>query len=256
MNNYILQTKNASKIFGMFRAVDNVDFQIQENDAVGIIGPNGAGKTTFINILTGNYIPDEGEIFFNGNNITDMKIEKRVEEGIIRTYQLVHVFENLSVYDNLALSYYRKIKNSSFPKDMFFTDFFRNKKIGKKIIETLEVFSMTDSRDQIVSNLSLGNQKKLEIAMAWITDPQIFILDEPFAGISDHEIDSIVEILKKLKGLKTLIIVEHKLSKLTEIVDTLCVMNEGQMIASGPCEETLNSPEVRKSYWKIDDDGE
>ena len=254
MDNYILQTKNASKIFGMFRAVDKVDFQIRENHAVGIIGPNGAGKTTFINILTGNYIPDEGEIFFNGKNITEMRIEKRVAEGIIRTYQLVHVFENLTVYDNLALSYYRKIKNSSFPSDMFFTDFSRNSQISMKIVEALELFSMLESKDQVVSNLSLGNQKKLEIAMAWVTDPQIFILDEPFAGISDHEIDSIVQILQKLKGLKTLIIVEHKLSKLTEIVDSLCVMNEGQMIASGPCEETLNSPEVRRSYWKIDDD--
>ena len=253
MSEYILRTENVSKVFDLFRAVDKVSFQIKENDAVGIIGPNGAGKTTFINILTGNYIPEEGDIYFRDSCITNMKMENRVAAGIIRTYQLVHVFDNLSVYDNLALALYRKVKNTSFPADMFFTKFKSKININDQINKALNVFSLDTQKEQIVSNLSLGSQKKLEIAMAWITDPEIFILDEPFAGISDHEIDSILDILKKLKGEKTIIIVEHKLSKLTEVVDTLCVMNEGQMIASGPCEETLNSPEVRKSYWKIDE---
>lgn len=252
MEDYIFQTQNVSKVFGVFRAVDKVNFSIRENDAVGIIGPNGAGKTTFINILTGHYIPDEGKVLFRKKDITSLRIEKRVEGGILRTFQLVHVFDSLSVSDNLSLSFYRKKEKSSFPFNMYMMNFKKEKIIVNKVDEALSVFNLEKLKNDIVGNLSLGNQKKLEIAMAWIADPFIFILDEPFAGISDHEIDEIIEILKKMLHKKTIIIVEHKLSKLTKIVDTLCVMNDGKIIASGACEETLNNPEVRRSYWKIE----
>ena len=253
MSSSLIETRGVSKRFGPFTAVDKVDFSIVENDAVGIIGPNGAGKTTFINILTGNFIPEEGRVFYKGADITEMKIEKRIEKGILRTFQLVHIFDNISVYDNLSLSYYRKEEEKSLPLNMYLVNFRKRRNIQAKVDEALEVFDLISKRESIVGNLSLGDQKKLEIAMAWIADPALFILDEPFAGISDHEIDEILVILKKLHHKKTIIIVEHKLSKLTEIVDTLCVMNDGQVIASGPCEETLNDPEVRRSYWKIED---
>jgi len=253
MSEVLFETKSVSKIFGLFKAVHDVDFSVMENDAVGIIGPNGAGKTTFINILTGEYVPEEGSVYFQGEDITMMKSEKRVALGIVRTFQLVHVFDNISVFENLALSIYRKIENSSMPLSLYRTNFKKSSCISEKVEEALDVFSLKKDSSQIVGNLSLGSQKKLEIAMAWISDPHVLILDEPFAGISDHEIDEIIKILKKLVHKKTIIIVEHKLSKLTEIVDTLCVMHEGKMIASGPCEETLNDPIVRKSYWKIEE---
>jgi branched-chain amino acid transport system ATP-binding protein len=136
---------------------------------------------------------------------------------------------------------------------MYLVNFRTKAKLRKKIDDAVKVFDLEKYQNDIVGNLSLGNQKKLEIAMAWIADPEIFILDEPFAGISDHEIDEIVVILKDLLHKKTIIIVEHKLSKLTEIVDTLFVMHDGEVIASGPCEETLNNPIVRRSYWKIEE---
>ncbi|HAK47538.1 MAG TPA: ABC transporter ATP-binding protein [Spirochaeta sp.] len=253
MSTSLIETQGVSKIFGAFTAVDKVDFGIAENDAVGIIGPNGAGKTTFINILTGNLIPEEGKVLYRGEDITTIKIEKRIAMGILRTFQLVHIFDNITVYENLALSFYRKDENRTVPFNMYLVNFLKRKKIREKVEEALSVFELEKKKDDIVGNLSLGNQKMLEIAMAWIADPDILILDEPFAGISDHEIDDILIILKKLHHKKTIIIVEHKLSKLTELVDTLCVMHEGKVIASGPCEETLNDPEVRKSYWKIEE---
>lgn len=253
MGEALLKTEGVSKIFGLFRAVDKVDFCVAENDAVGIIGPNGAGKTTFINILTGSFIPEEGRVIFAGEDITSLKVEKRVAKGIVRTFQLVHVFDNLTVFDNIALSLYRNNENKSLPLNLYTTVFGNKKMIREKVDEALEVFDLVKQKNYMVKNLSLGSQKRLEIAMAWITDPKVFILDEPFAGVSDHEIDEIVAILKKQIHKKTIIIVEHKLSKLTEIVDTLCVMHDGQLIASGPCDETLNNPVVRKSYWKIEE---
>ena len=253
MSDVLIETKGVSKIFGLFKAVHDVDFSVSENDAVGIIGPNGAGKTTFINILTGEYIPEEGTVLFRGEDITNLKSEKRVAKGIIRTFQLVHVFDNITVFENLALSVYRKKEGKAFPLNLYTTIFSKNREIAEAAEKALEVFDLKKDRNQLVRNLSLGSQKRLEIAMVWAADPEVFILDEPFAGISDHEIDDIIAILKKLVHKKTIIIVEHKLSKLTEIVDTLCVMHEGKMIASGPCEETLNNPIVRKSYWKIEE---
>ena len=253
MSDVLIETKGVSKIFGLFKAVHDVDFTVRENDAVGIIGPNGAGKTTFINILTGEYVPEEGTVLFRGEDITNLKSEKRVAKGIIRTFQLVHIFDSITVFENLALSVYRKRESKAFPLNMYTTVFSKNREITEAAEKALEVFDLEKDRNQLVRNLSLGSQKRLEIAMAWAADPEVFILDEPFAGISDHEIDDIIGILKKLVHKKTIIIVEHKLSKLTEIVDTLCVMHEGKMIASGPCEETLNNPIVRKSYWKIEE---
>ncbi len=253
MSDVLIETKGVSKIFGLFRAVHDVDFSVREYDAVGIIGPNGAGKTTFINILTGEYVPEEGTVLFRGEDITNLKSEKRVAKGIIRTFQLVHVFDSITVFENLALSVYRKKEGKAFPSNLYTTVFSKNRAITDAAEKALEVFDLKKDRNQLVGNLSLGSQKRLEIAMVWAADPEVFILDEPFAGISDHEIDDIIAILKKLVHKKTIIIVEHKLSKLTEIVDTLCVMHEGKMIASGPCEETLNNPIVRKSYWKIEE---
>ena len=253
MSDVLFETKGVSKIFGLFKAVHDVDFSVTEYDAVGIIGPNGAGKTTFINILTGEYVPEEGTVLFRGEDITNLKSEKRVAKGILRTFQLVHVFDSITVFENLALSVYRKKEGKAFPLNLYTTVFSKNREITDAAEKALEVFDLEKDRNQLVRNLSLGSQKRLEIAMVWAADPEVFILDEPFAGISDHEIDDIVAILKKLVHKKTIIIVEHKLSKLTEIVDTLCVMHEGKMIASGPCEETLNNPIVRKSYWKIEE---
>jgi len=136
---------------------------------------------------------------------------------------------------------------------MFVIDFKTNRDIRTKVEEILEEFGMTAMRNTSVGSLALGSKKKLEIAMAWIADPDIFLLDEPFAGIGDHEIDEIILVIEKIRHKKTSIIVEHKLSKLSQIVDKLAVMAEGSIIGFGQCEDTLNSAEVRKSYWKLND---
>lgn len=253
MENF-LSTKDVVKKFGAFHAVDGVSLDVAEKETVGIIGPNGAGKTTFLNILTGRYIPESGAVLFGERDITKQKPEQRVDSGLIRTFQLVHVFDNLTVYENIALSYYRKREKSTMPLNLYRTNLFKDKEILTNVEATLQTFDLHRLSEALVSSLSLGSKKKLEIAMAWIADPEILLLDEPFAGIGDQEIDEILVILKRIKNKKTLIIVEHKISKLNELVDKLAVMHDGKIIASGPFEETVNDPEVRKSYWKITDE--
>ena len=239
--------------FGDFCAVDSFTFSMRKNEAVGLIGPNGAGKTTFVNLLTGEYPPVSGSIKLFGRDVTHISTKKRVEIGVLRSFQLVQVFDNLTVQQNIALAYYRKKEGSRSLTTGFFHHL-SDKRYKEKVDEIRELFGFDKMEDIQVSTLSLGNKKKLEIAMIWITDPELMILDEPFAGLSDQEIDVFLEVLKGCVHKKTLFIVEHKLSKLINIVDKLAVMHEGRLIAYGPCEETLNDPEVRRSYWKITGD--
>jgi len=249
-NSEILMTKGVTKSFGDFRAVNNVDFEMQAKEAVGIIGPNGAGKTTLLNIITGYYMPDKGAVFSEGYDITNLSPAKRVALKIARTFQLVHVFDNLSVFNNVALAFYRKKEGKALPLSIFSSSF-KQSLIDQKVHENLEMFELDHLIDETVGNLPLGSKKRLELAMAFAAEPKVLLLDEPFAGLSDQEIDEIVSVLKQHAHDRTILIVEHKVSKLTEFVDRLAVMNEGEIISYGDCEATLNDPDVRKCYWKV-----
>ncbi|HBB18030.1 MAG TPA: ABC transporter ATP-binding protein [Syntrophus sp. (in: bacteria)] len=251
MNNHaVITTKGVTKRFGDFTAVNQVDFELKEKETLGIIGPNGAGKTTFINLISGFYLPDEGQVLFNGVDITRLSSAQRVALGISRTFQLVHVFDNLNVYENLGLSYYRKRENKPFTFRMFTSRLWQSD-IRRKVEEYLKMMDIAHLKDEIVGNLPLGSKKRLEIAMAFVSEPQVIVLDEPFSGLGDQEIDEVVGVLKKFSHDKTLLLIEHKVSKLEDFVDRLAVMHEGEIICCGPCESTLNDPEVRRCYWKL-----
>ena len=246
----MIKTEGITKNFGDFVAVDHIDFTIQKDETVGIIGPNGAGKTTFLNMITGYYLPDHGVIWYEGKDITRFSPEKRVSVGIVRTFQLVRVFDNLKVYDNLALSYYRKKQGKPLPLSIFFSNF-DHPHIHHSVNESLEMFELGHITQEMVGNLSLGNKRRLEIAMAFIADPKVVALDEPFSGLGDLEIAEILGVFQKYSHNKTILIVEHKVSKLIGFVNRLAVMHEGKIVATGPPEKTLEDPEVRRVYWKL-----
>ncbi len=246
----VIQTEGVTKRFGDFVAVDRVDFAIRKNETIGIIGPNGAGKTTLLNLLTGLYEPDEGAVLYEGREITRDSPEKRVAAGIVRTFQLVRVFDNLSVYENMALAYYRKKRGVSVSFHMFVSTLGQGE-IRQKVYEHLEMFELSHLGREVVGSLSLGSKRRLEIAMAFVANPIVLALDEPFAGLSDLEIGEVIRVFRKYSHHKTILIVEHKISKLVDIVDRLAVMHEGRIVASGPPRETLEDPEVRRVYWKL-----
>ena len=250
-NQPVMATQKVTKKFGDFIAVNKVDFELENRETLGIIGPNGAGKTTFINLLSGFYPPEEGRVFYHGKDITDLSPAKRVKLGITRTFQLVHVFDNLSVYENLGLSFYRKKTDSPFTLGMF-TSSLRQNEVRQRVEESLGMFELDHLRDETVASLPLGSKKRLEIAMAFVSDPEIVIFDEPFAGLGDQEIDEVIGVLNKYVHDKTILVIEHKVSKLEEFVDRLAVMHEGEIIACGECQATLNDPEVRQCYWKLE----
>jgi len=246
----ILQAENITKRFGGMVAVNNVSFGLEKNEIAALIGANGAGKTTFFNILTGNYIPEEGTIYYEGQDITKLSPEKRVDLGIMRTFQLASTFDNLKVIDNLRLAFFRATQKATL-RNTFFSQMDRI--VSEKIDECLETFHLTKMADRMTANISLGEKRVLEIAMSMITDPEVLLLDEPFAGLSEVEIDECLNVLRQQVHKKTILIVEHKISKIEDLVEKVGVMVEGVMIASGETKEVLNCERVRKEYWKTEE---
>jgi branched-chain amino acid transport system ATP-binding protein len=246
----IIKTENVTKRFGELIAVDRVNYLLRENEVAGIIGSNGAGKTTFFNLITGYYPPDEGTILYKGEDVTHVSPEKRVALGMMRTFQLTSTFDNLTVIDNLVLSFYRAYKKPSLLSLLLTTC--KRYRTEEKISESLETFELKDVSRRQVKHLSLGEKRRLEIAMAILADPKVLLLDEPLAGLGESEIKGVLGVLGKHVGKQTILIVEHKISQVENFLERLTVMHEGKIIADGGCEECLRHPEVRRSYWQID----
>jgi branched-chain amino acid transport system ATP-binding protein len=246
----IIRTDKVTKRFGGLLAVNEVSYLLRENEVAGIIGSNGAGKTTFFNLLTGYYRADAGTIQYRGEDITAMTPQQRVARGLMRTFQLTSTFDNLSVVDNLVLAYFRAHQKATLLQLLLNTR--KSQRHQPRIVQTLETFDLQHLRDREVKNLSLGEKRRLEIAMAILAEPKVLLLDEPLAGLAESEIQSILNVLRRHVGHQTILIVEHKLSHVQEFLQRLTVMHEGRVIADGTAEEALRHPEVRRSYWQIE----
>jgi branched-chain amino acid transport system ATP-binding protein len=247
----VLQAENVSKQFGDFVAVETVNYKLIDGETAGIIGPNGAGKTTFFNLLTGFFPPTDGKIFFNDVDITNTQVEERVSSGLVRTFQLVSVFDSLSVIENLAIAVTRfseVFKN----KFRFFFNKVNNHIIIQRANDILKEIGLENKAYNLTSNLSYGDKRKLEIAMSLALNPKVLLLDEPFAGLSDIEIKEVLKLLHKIKEKITLIIIEHKISHILDLVTRLSVMHEGRIIAEGVPQDVLCDETVRRVYWGSD----
>lgn len=244
----IIETKHVTKRFGGLTAVDGVTYEVREGQSVGIIGPNGAGKTTFFNILTGMYAPEEGSVLFLGKNITRSSSFERTRMGIVRTFQLVSVFGSLKVIDNLVLSNVRFAKQHGSMARFFLADA-HQRKLMDLCMNSLAMMGIGDKAHLMTSELSYGDKRKLEIAMALSLKPKILLLDEPFAGLSDAEIVEVLGLINRVKSGFTLVIIEHKISRIVDLVEKLSVMHEGRLIAEGAPSQVLSDPTVREVYW-------
>ena len=246
----IIRAEGVTKRFGGLLAVNQVNYLLLENEIAGIIGSNGAGKTTLFNLLTGYYLPDAGVIRYQGEDITRMKPEQRVARGMMRTFQLTATFDNLSVIDNLVLAFFRAHRKSSLLQLLLNTC--KAYRQEEKLVDCLEIFDLQDARHREVRHLSLGEKRRLEIAMAILAEPKVLLRDEPLAGLAHSEIQGVLDVLRKHAGRQTILIVEHKISHVRDFVERLTVMHEGRVIADGGYEESLRHPEVRRSYWQIE----
>jgi branched-chain amino acid transport system ATP-binding protein len=244
----ILAAEGLSKHFGGLIAVNKVKFAIKEGEAAGIIGPNGSGKTTLFNLLSGFFPPTEGRIFFFGEDITHIPPYQRVTKGMVRTFQLVSVFNSMSVWENLVLSGIRFKEKHTSARRFFFSST-KNKEIQENCLEALRLVGLENHALTTTSELSYGSKRLLEIGIALSLNPKLLLLDEPLSGLGDFEISEVLDLLKRIKKNLTLVIIEHKLSKIVNLVERLCVMNEGNIICEGNPDHVLCDPSVRECYW-------
>ncbi len=248
MNSPLITTQKLTKRFNGLTAVNQVDLTVHEGQTSGIIGPNGSGKTTLFNLLTGYFPSSEGAIAFQGRDITRTPAHERVKLGVGRTFQLVSVFTSLTVWENLVLAGIRFKEQEMAPPRFFFRSAQRAQ-ILEDCAQALEWVDLSDKAAANVVELSYGDKRMLEIAIVLSLNPRLLLLDEPLAGLSDHEITRVVKMIQRIKAHCTVVIIEHKISKIVDLVERLSVMNEGRLICEGAPVDVLSNPAVRECYW-------
>jgi branched-chain amino acid transport system ATP-binding protein len=244
----ILETRGATARFGDFTAVDGASYQLQPGETAGIIGPNGAGKSTFFNLMTGLVLPSAGSIHLEGAEVTRVPPHLRVKRGLVRTFQLVSVFDALPVQDNLVLAVIHANPEMASGPGFLLGGAHRGG-LEEAALAALERVGLGGKAKWLTAELSYGDKRKLEIGMALALQPRVLLLDEPFAGLSDHEIGEVMRLVKGLQGRLAMVIIEHKISHLLDMVSRLSVMHEGRIIAEGKPGEVLEDPTVRRVYW-------
>jgi branched-chain amino acid transport system ATP-binding protein len=247
----LLNIKGIWKSFGGLMALRHINFDVKEGDIKALIGPNGAGKTTLLNIISGIYQPDKGEVFFLGKNISNLPSTKIARKGISRTFQHVELFGNMTVLENIMVGRYVKTKAGFFSSGLKMPYVMKEEKeIQRKSEEILEYINLRQRKDELASNLPIGEQRILEIGRALATEPRLLLLDEPAAGLNIRETRNLGEIIKKIREeLKiTIVLVEHDMDLVMRISDWITVLNFGEIIAEGTPLEVQKNPEVIVAY--------
>jgi branched-chain amino acid transport system ATP-binding protein len=236
----LLEVKNLTKRFGGLIAVNNVSFNVDEGEILGIIGPNGAGKTTLFNLITGYIKPDFGKVIFKGEEITGQPPNKIANKGLVRTFQIVRPFRHLPTIANVlvAINSPRGRKRIEWVKTP-----------ERKAMEMLEDVGLSDLMLEPAENLSHGDLKRLEMARAMALEPELLFLDEPFGGLNPVETEYMIKTIQRLHlDGHTMVIVEHKLHALMKLVKRVIVMHFGEIIAEGTPEEIAKDKKVIEVY--------
>jgi branched-chain amino acid transport system ATP-binding protein len=240
----ILEVKNLKKWFGGISAVHNVTFGLKQFEISSIIGPNGAGKTTLFNIITGKLLPEEGEIRFNGENITRLEPFKVCQKKLGRSFQITNIFPKLSVYENIQVAIFsaRGISKNFFHR--------ADRMVKKETMEVLESLGFAEKKETLGGLLAHGDQKLLDIGISLASHPELILLDEPTAGMSPQETTKTTELIKKLakeRGM-TVLLIEHDMNVVFSISEIIRVMHQGELIAEGKPEDIKSNNKVQQIY--------
>ena len=240
----LLEVRGLLKAFGALRATDHVDLDVREGETHAIIGPNGAGKTTLISQLAGNLRPDAGRIRFAGEDITALAAHRRSHKGLARSFQITSIYPEFSVLDNVALAVQAHAGHSF----RFWRAAREERELREPARAFLEEVGLGARAGAVAANMSHGEHRQLEIAMALASRPRLLLLDEPVAGMGAEETQRMIRFLDTLKGRKTMILVEHDMDAVFTLADRISVLVYGRIIATGTPEETRANPEVRGAY--------
>jgi branched-chain amino acid transport system ATP-binding protein len=232
----LIEVKGVSKHFGGLAALSDISFVLEKGEILGLIGPNGAGKTTLFNVINGFYGPTRGDVFFKGKKVSNLKPHVLCKLGLARTFQVVKPLQRMTTLDNVVASAFIRAKNKAEARE--------------KALEALRFTSLYDDKDVISKGLPLGKRKRLEIARALATEPEIILLDESFAGLNPTEINEQIEIVNKIRSDKgiTILIIEHHMKVIMSISDRIVVLSYGQKIAEGTPLEIGHNAVVIEAY--------
>jgi branched-chain amino acid transport system ATP-binding protein len=245
-----LVAKNLLKTFNGVTAVYNLSFTVNKNAIFAIIGPNGAGKTTTFNLLSGVLRADSGEIYFNGSPIIGLRPYQIALRGVVRTFQSVNLFDNMTVIDNVKVGCHKKAQSEILAAALR-TRHFRQEEqyITHKAYDTLRLIGLEDRAGEMAGNLPFGQQRLLEIARSLAGDPELLLLDEPAAGLNAHETSELAALILKLQAQGiTIVIIEHDMELVMEISNSIIVLDQGVKIAEGTPKDIQSNKTVIAAY--------
>lgn len=247
----ILEAKDVCKYFGGLKAVDHINMKVEKGEIFGIIGPNGAGKTTFFNTCSGVYTPTSGQILLNGEDISKKQPEEIARIGMARTFQNIKLFKYMSVLDNVKIGNHIHSKTGVIDA-IFHTKTYKEDEINalERAERVLEKVGISQYKDVKAGNLAYGIQRKVEIARALATDPQIILLDEPAAGMNPNETKELSDFIKKLNSEGyTIIVIEHDMKFIMNLCHRILVINFGKKICEGTPSEVKDNQDVHDAYF-------
>ncbi len=244
----ILEVKNLTKKFGGLTALNNVSFTVEANHIHGLIGPNGAGKSTLFKNISGFHVPTDGDILFNGASVKGHKPSSISKLGIVRTFQETTLFQELSVFHNILIGTHNTMRLNVFSAILGLDRDQENQAV-RSAMQMLDFMGLVERKQQLASELPLGSQRALAIAIALVSKPRLLLMDEPFAGMNPGETSRMMELTRKVResGV-TIVLVEHDMKAVMGLCDQLTVLNFGSLLAQGTPEQVRSNPEVVSAY--------
>jgi branched-chain amino acid transport system ATP-binding protein len=242
----MLDITGVTKKFGSLVAVDDVSMKVAAGELRAIIGPNGAGKTTFFNMISGFFPPTSGEIVFDGETVTKMAVTQRVAMGMARTFQITEIFPELTVRENIRIG----VESAQGLRQRFWLGHQHAIEVNRGIDEALTQTDLTGKADRLVGELSHGDQRAAEIATALTLKPRLLLLDEPTAGMGEHETYAVANLIRRLhrNSAYTIVLIEHDMRVVFNLADRITVLGEGKMLADGTPAEIAENPIVQEAY--------
>lgn len=247
---YILETRNLVKEFKGFVAVNDVNLKVRRGNIHGLIGPNGAGKTTVFNLLTKFLTPTRGTIWFHGEEITQQKPAEIARRGVVRSFQISAVFPHLTVLENVRIALQRQLSTSFH----FWASESSLRVLDARAHELLAEVGLECSANVVAVELPYGRKRALEIATTLALEPELLLLDEPTQGLGHEDVDRVKDLIRRLAAKRTVLMVEHNMSVVSDLCDFITVLQRGAVLAEGSYADVSANPQVREAYMGVNHD--